>query len=130
MDRDVVVEVATKMIPELQLLFVFGSQADGTAHSDSDLDLAFKSADKLSSLERYDIAQDIAASLNIDVDLVDLDNCGAVLANEVAMKGQLLKGDDAAADYFFVQAMREYQDHKARVRSIEDDLLMSLRGKS
>jgi len=123
MDRAELADLVAINIPEVELIYLFGSQADGTARPDSDIDLAFKSRVKIDPVDCYRSAQEIAARVNRDVDLVDLDQAGALLAKEIVMKGELLLGHHIVADTYAVRAMREYQDHKMRVADIEREIL-------
>ena len=122
-DRAKLAELVLQNIPEVELIYLFGSQADSTARADSDVDLAFKSRVKIDPVDCYRSAQEIAATVNRDVDLVDLDQAGALLAKEIVMRGELLLGDKIVADTYAVRAMREYQDHKMRVADIEREIL-------
>lgn len=123
MERAKLAELVVQTIPEVELVYLFGSQVDGTARVGSDIDLAFKSRLKIDPVNCYRAAQKIAATVNRDVDLIDLDQAGAILSKEVVMKGELLVGDELVADTYAVRVMREYQDHKMRVAEIEKEIL-------
>ena len=89
-----------KLLPELKLAYIFGSHANGTATPESDVDLAFLSCLPIPSIQRFDIAQELSEHFNLNVDLVDLREAGAVLKTEIIMKGHLLVGTKLDADYF------------------------------
>jgi len=59
-DKQLIVNSIKNTIPELQALYLFGSQNDGTATSKSDVDVAYLSKGALSSLERWDVSQKLA----------------------------------------------------------------------
>jgi uncharacterized protein len=74
----------------LDTLWLFGSEARGTATSDSDVDLAglFRSAPSPSEL--LDARAEVGALLGRTVDLVDLDRASPILVMQVLRHGTLL----------------------------------------
>ena len=116
-----------ELVPELKLAYIFGSQANGTATSESDVDLAFLSRLPIPSIQRFDIAQELTERFNLNVDLVDLREAGAVLKTEIIMKGRQLVGTKLDADYFAMHVLRDYQDYKYHVADIEAQILQDIR---
>ena len=116
-----------ELVPELKLAYIFGSQANGTATSESDVDLAFLSRLPIPSIQRFDIAQELTERFNSNVDLVDLREAGALLKTEIIMKGHLLVGTKLDADYFAMHVLRDYQDYKYHVADIEAQILQDIR---
>ena len=116
-----------KLLPELKLAYIFGSHADGTATPESDVDLAFLSRLPIPSILRFDIAQELSERFNLNVDLVDLREAGAVLKTEIIMKGHQLVGTKLDADYFAMHVLRDYQDYKYHVADIEAQILQDIR---
>ncbi|AQQ55420.1 type VII toxin-antitoxin system MntA family adenylyltransferase antitoxin [Planococcus lenghuensis] len=76
------------------LLIVFGSTANGTARQDSDLDIAFLSNQQFDEYQVFIIAQELAAILNQDVDLIDLARASTVFQMQIVSSGKLLFGED------------------------------------
>jgi len=73
------------------LIILFGSTVNGTANEDSDIDIAFLSDEK--SLDQYEIfmiGQELAAALNQDVDLIDLNQASTVLQAQIASTGKII----------------------------------------
>jgi uncharacterized protein YutE (UPF0331/DUF86 family) len=66
-----------------------------TARHDSDVDLAILAPAPLGDEERWALAQDLAAALGRDVDLVDLLSASTVMRVQVIDSGQLLFESDA-----------------------------------
>ena len=64
---------------------------------------------------------------NLNVDLVDLREAGAVLKTEIIMKGHQLVGTKLDADYFAMHVLRDYQDYKYHVADIEAQILQDIR---
>ncbi|AQQ53354.1 type VII toxin-antitoxin system MntA family adenylyltransferase antitoxin [Planococcus lenghuensis] len=76
------------------LLIVFGSSAKGTERPDSDLDIAFLSSEQIDEYQIFMIAEELAAILNKDVDLVDLARVSTVFQMQVLSSGQVLYETD------------------------------------
>ncbi|MCL4684139.1 nucleotidyltransferase domain-containing protein [Myxococcota bacterium] len=79
----------------LAALFVFGSEAAGTQHRGSDLDLAAlfrRRPDALALLDAQTALEQIAGTA---VDLVDLGTASPILARQVMQHGRCVFGPDA-----------------------------------
>lgn len=79
----------------LDALFVFGSEAAGTRHRGSDLDLAAlfrRRPDALALLDAQTALEEIAGT---DVDLIDLGTASPILARQVLGYGRCVFGPDA-----------------------------------
>lgn len=87
-----------KEIPETIAIYLFGSRADGTFHSNSDFDLGILLPhDKpINELKLFNLQQDIASSLYHDVDLICLNNTTLVMQFQVTSNGSLLFIKDTA----------------------------------
>lgn len=104
--------------------WVFGSRA-GTAHrQDSDLDIALLCDRALTAVEAFDAAQTVAATLSLDVDLVDLRTSSGVLAMEVVLKGRrILCHDEFTAELFATTCFSEYVSFSEERAPIIDGFL-------
>lgn len=100
-------------VPDVKLIYLFGSFASGEQHSESDLDIAILPAKALDNLNRWQIAQTLACELNIDVDLIDLNTASTVLCQQVMTQGKLLWGSQNDDNYFTVKTMSMYQHLQA-----------------
>ena len=116
-----------ELVPEISLAYIFGSQVDGTATPESDIDIAFLSKLTTPNIRHFDIAQELTERFNLNVDLVDLREAGALLKTEIIMKGHLLVGTKLDADYFAMHVLRDYQDYKYHVADIEAQILQDIR---
>ena len=109
MDDHALIEHIRKSVPSLIALYRFGSQAKGTARPDSDVDLAVLSHDPISSLRRFELAQELAAQLHHDVDLVDLRTASTVMRLQVLSTGTCLDApDEPACRKFEMYAYADY----------------------
>ncbi|WIX32413.1 nucleotidyltransferase domain-containing protein [Salinicola sp. JS01] len=84
----------------LLAIYAFGSQISGQARADSDLDLAVLLSGTADSVALWTLAQDIAAMLDIDVDLVDLRKASTVMQYRVVTSGERWWSRDEQAGLF------------------------------
>ena len=103
-----ILEYCLKRLSGLRLLFLFGSQASGDARPDSDWDIAFLADGDLDNVGRWHIAEELAAELGQDVDLVDLKEASTVLKMQIVMNGRLLFGESLEDDLFAASTMTQY----------------------
>jgi predicted nucleotidyltransferase len=103
-----ILEYCLKRLSGLRLLYLFGSQASGDARPDSDWDIAFLADGELDNVSRWHIAEELAAELGQDVDLVDLKGASTVLKMQIVQNGRLLYGASLEADLFTASTMTQY----------------------
>ena len=72
------------------LIYQFGSQVEGRARADSDIDLAVLCNQPVSELENFELAQSLASKMGRDVDLVQLKTANTVLKVQVIKNGFVL----------------------------------------
>jgi uncharacterized protein len=90
MNDNALIEFARQAIPDLIALYRFGSQAKGNGRPDSDVDLAVLARHPIPALRRFELAQELAAQLHRDVDLVDLRTASTVMRMQVISTGECL----------------------------------------
>ncbi|WP_205668558.1 nucleotidyltransferase domain-containing protein [Ammoniphilus sp. CFH 90114] len=92
------------------LIILFGSMANGCAHRDSDIDIAFLSDEKqLDQYEVFLIAQELAAKLSRDVDLIDLKQASTVFQARIVHTGKAIYcTDELKKAKFEVKALKMY----------------------
>ncbi len=113
----------------VETLWLFGSEARGTATADSDLDLAGLFLQPPSPLERIEAAADLGARLGREVDLVDLDRTSPILAMQVLRHGRLLMNrNPRRRSAFFGRTVCLYEDLKILRREAERSLLERVAG--
>ena len=98
-----------KLKEELNPAFIilFGSFAKGTNHAASDIDLAYFNEKQLSSYERFILASELAALVNIEVvDLVDIKQIDTVFNMQIFEHGIPIYIQDE--NEFTRQRMRAY----------------------
>lgn len=103
-----IVAYLKQSIPDIQLIYLFGSRANGSYKSASDWDIGLLRPTKLDNVQRWELAQELASLLNNDVDLVDLLSASTVLNMQVVSKGRLLYGDINIRDVFETKVYSMY----------------------
>ena len=78
----------------IRLALLFGSLAKGTAHSESDLDLAVGADHPLDADETMELIADLAEALGRPVDLIDLSTVGEPLLGQIIAGGRRIVGSN------------------------------------
>ena len=107
--------------PNTLAIYLFGSHANGTANSDSDLDLAVLVAGYAEPLQLWDISNDLAEIAGCDVDLLDMRAASTVMQYQILQTGRCLWANKLEADLFecFVLSEKLYFD-QARAGLLDD----------
>ncbi len=116
----------SKLIPKLllekledvQVIYLFGSQATGVATKLSDIDIAVLLRKKLQSVERWQIQSELANELAYEVDLIDLLSASTVMQNQVIRQGICIYDPQNVSALFEMQVMSMYQhlnDERAEI---------------
>ena len=75
---------------ECEAIVLFGSYARGTQNKESDIDIAIKPKKELRKKEQFYLAQELADTINIEVDLVNLDEIGDGFRYEILINGKTI----------------------------------------
>ncbi|MFZ3015118.1 MAG: nucleotidyltransferase domain-containing protein, partial [Nitrospira sp.] len=124
MNDNALIEFVRQAIPDFIALYRFGSQANGNIRPESDVDLAVLACYPIPALRRFDLAQELAAQLHRDVDLVDLRSASTVMRMQVISTGECLDAQDEAAQREF--EMYAYSDY-ARLNEERREILKRVR---
>ncbi|USK41845.1 nucleotidyltransferase domain-containing protein (plasmid) [Cytobacillus firmus] len=69
-------------------MVLFGSTVSGNSHKESDIDIAYLSSTKKADKnEIFMVAQELAAKLNKDVDLIDINQASTVFQAQIVQSG-------------------------------------------
>lgn len=120
MNDNALIEFVRQAIPDFIALYRFGSQAKGSTRPDSDVDLAVLARHPIPALRRFELAQELAAQLHRDVDLVDLRNASTVMRMQVISTGECLDAPSESAQREF--EMYVYSDY-ARLNEERREIL-------
>lgn len=107
-----IMRILTAHLPQTIGIYVFGSQADGTARKDSDFDIAFLTSAPahLDPVALFDLANTLASALSTDVHLVDILEVSLDLRFEIITKGKRFYcADRYACDTFEMISISMYQ---------------------
>lgn len=86
--------------PNTLAIYLFGSRANGTANSDSDLDLAVLVAGYAKPLQLWDVSNNLAEIAGCDVDLLDMRATSTVMQYQILQTGRRLWTIGLEADLF------------------------------
>lgn len=85
-EETIVSVLCEKLSPDWIVLF--GSTVSGNSHKESDIDIAYLSSTiKADKYEIFMIAQELAAKLNKDVDLIDINQASTVFQAQIVQSG-------------------------------------------
>lgn len=90
-----VLRTVLEQVPAIELAYLFGSQASGNARWNSDIDLAVRCNERLSTEQRMALISAVAEATGRTVDVVDLFETPEPVTGEV-LGGKRLIGDEAA----------------------------------
>jgi predicted nucleotidyltransferase len=124
MDDHALIEHIKKSVPSLIALYRFGSHAKGAARLDSDMDLALLARDPIPNIRRFELAQELAAQIHRDVDLVDLRTVSTVMRMQVVSTGECLDASNEPARREF--EMYAYSDY-TRLNEERREILKKIR---
>ncbi len=124
MNDNALIEFVQQAIPDLIALYRFGSQVKGIIRPESDVDLAVLARDPIPALRQFELAQELAAQLHRDVDLVDLRSASTVMRMQVISTGECLSAPNEAARREF--EMYVYSDY-VRLNGERRDILKRIR---
>jgi len=122
-DKQQIIDTLTQEIPELQALYLFGSQKDGTATKKSDIDMAYLSKNPLSSLVRWDISQKLASVLSLDVDLIELSSTNTIFRYQILSTAERIYGKGYEVESFETLAYSFYLRFREERQPIVDEIM-------
>ena len=100
MKQDLIVSLLQARLPNLLAIHAFGSQVNGTAGPDSDLDLAVLVGGYTDPTQLWDIAGEIADLAGCPVDLLDFRAASTVMQYRILSTGQRWWAADSRADLY------------------------------
>ena len=101
----------------LQAIWLFGSEAEGRARVDSDVDIAVLVDGRIDPLTLLDARERLASRLGRDVDLVELRHASPILAMQVLKHGRLIREADRRARIAFEAALPGRYEDVQRMRA-------------
>lgn len=108
--NNVVANIARKY--GLKMVVLFGSVAKNRANQNSDIDIAILSFEPFFLKKELELRYELQSLFEKEVDLVFLQDAGALLLGQIAREGKLLFGKKKDFDAFRIYAMKSYLDFK------------------
>ena len=105
--KQAIVQMLQQRVPGLLAVYAFGSQVQGAARADSDLDLAVLVAGYADPLLLWTLAGELAEQVGVPVDLLDLRAASTVMQYQVVMRGERWWALDDQAGRFEVAVLSE-----------------------
>ncbi len=124
-EREFIQEILTKKLNAVTI-FLFGSFARRTTHSESDVDIAFISPHRTHRYDVFLVAQELASKLNKEVDLIDLNQASTVMQIQIIQESECLydeRSDDTTL--LKVKWMKEYARLNEERECILDEITES-----
>jgi predicted nucleotidyltransferase len=100
MNHDAILHALQHRVPDLLAVYAFGSQVQGTAGPQSDLDLAVLVAGLADPVSLWGLSGDLADLAGCPVDLLDLRAASTVMQYQVITTGERWWAKDAQATLF------------------------------
>jgi predicted nucleotidyltransferase len=94
---------------EPQTIIIFGSSVKGNFREDSDIDIAFISAQEFKPYDLYLLAQALVSEVGREIDLVDLRQASTVFKAQILGSGQVIYSNDPKElANFQIRTLKEY----------------------
>lgn len=107
-----------------QIIYLYGSFARAEGRADSDIDIAIYTDEETDAYRLFLLANQLAMSLKIDVELVDLKQASTVFRAQVVSSGEaLFYRDKAFKENYEVRALKEY----AKLNEERSEILEAIR---
>lgn len=121
--KQLIIDTLLNSIPKLQSVYIFGSYIDGTATTESDLDIAYLSPSLLSSIEKWELSQKLAVLLSIDIDLIELSQTNTIFRYQILSTGERIYGDGYEVESFETLAYSFYLRFQEERKPIVDEIM-------
>ncbi len=90
-------------------IILFGSTVKGAMKKNSDFDIAYLSNKEIDKYQLFMISQELAAKLNRDVDLIDLNQASTVFQAQVIYTGKVIYcSDEKQKAQFELKTLKMY----------------------
>ena len=99
-----------------EVIWLFGSEAAGTARESSDLDVAALFRRSLEAVDLMNARAELSATLQREVDLVDLETASPILAMQIVRHGTLISDENPSQRVRFLAGLPGRYEEVARTR--------------
>jgi len=122
MDQSRIMQSLQQQLPNLLAIYAFGSQIQGTAGPESDLDLAVLVAGYADPLHLWEVSGDLADIAGCAVDLLDLRAASTVMQYQIITTGQRWWHKDIQAPLFEAMILSEKTELDSARRLLLEDI--------
>jgi predicted nucleotidyltransferase len=122
-EQAAIMDILRSDVPKLQAVYLFGSRQDGTATTQSDIDIAYLSDATLDAVRRWDVSGKLASALSCDVDLVDLRQTDTIFRYQILSKGTRIYGGGYEVESFETLAYSFYLRFREERQPIVDEIM-------
>ena len=123
LDKQKIIDILKSEVPSISAIYLFGSQRDGSATKESDVDIAYLCDQKLSSVARWELAERLAMALSRDVDLVDLSSANTIFRYQIVSTGERIYGEGYEVESFETLVYSFYLRFKEERQPIVDEIM-------
>ncbi len=121
MDKAPIIKTLQSRVPHLMAIYAFGSQVQGTAGRDSDLDLAVLVEGYADPILLWELASDLADIAACPVDLLDFRAASTVMQYQILTTGERWWARDVQAGLYEAFVLSEKTElNIARARLLQD----------
>jgi predicted nucleotidyltransferase len=107
MNRQAILETLHKALPDVIAVYAFGSRIEGTAHAESDLDLAVLVAGYADPVSLWTLSGQISEITACPVDLLDFRAASTVMQYQILSKGARWYAKDSTASLYEAAILSE-----------------------
>jgi uncharacterized protein len=122
MNQQAIIRTLQARLPSLLAIYAFGSRVQGTAGSESDLDLAVLVAGYADTLALFNLAGDLADLAECPVDLLDLRAASTVMQYQIISTGERWWERDSTAALFEAMILSEKTSLETACAGLLDDI--------
>ncbi len=101
MIEQTVIAYCVEHMKGLEAIYLFGSQVNGLANSESDIDIAILCSEPFPAESRWKFSQTLANLLHQDVDILDLKQASTVMQCQVIQTGRRIFCKNPTRNAFF-----------------------------
>ncbi|PSR21174.1 MAG: nucleotidyltransferase domain-containing protein [Sulfobacillus acidophilus] len=120
--KNAVIRWATKTVPDILALYVFGSRAQGTCDSTSDWDFALLVPGYCQPLQLWEWSDQLADIVQAPVDLLDFRAASTVMQYEILTTGERWWAQGAVADLYECAVLSDKLDLDEQRAALLDDI--------
>jgi predicted nucleotidyltransferase len=127
-DIDRVIQLITEQIPSTEVIYLFGSEANGTSSTESDVDIALLTPYecKVNSIDLYELKGKVEIALGKDVDIIHLNQASIVFQFQITTTAKQLYAKNASLVLQYeVLVLSMYQRLQEERKDILNEIISS-----